>query len=447
MVSELNLPRKIVLIESDSALKRILYQNLELYTGSKVEFVKDADDLVDYLKREEEQPDLIISENMAGDEYTILKVFYYVNSQKLGIPVILLGENPKLKEQVVQIERSNWPAVIKAAAKLMSVDATSMYELTVPEFYPINIIILFGLATTPVDLFLKENSEYKSWLESGKELNQETIKEMLVNGAERVYLKRADRLSFAKLVSEHLQTLLQNEKDPAKLSTYAGESFNSIAAILTTTGFSEEMVRHSKVTIEAMEKIIKGSPKLDVLMSMLLKDESSVAWRHSLMNAVVASAMVEKIEWGNPDQINKLVFTSFFHDICIPDDRLATIHSVAELEEAKLKPDEKVKVEQHAIRACELLKSHPGVPFGVDSIILQHHGVQNGVGFPTDHLDNRISPLAIVFRVAEDYVHQLLSVEKPNAIAIIKSMENRYNKGQYQKAMVALKASHAKLNG
>lgn len=449
MANEIKLPRRIILVESDSTLKSLLSQNLELYTGSQVIFKNDADDLVDYLKRDIELPDLIISENMAGDEYTMLKIFYYVNSQKLGIPMILLGENAKLAGQVEQVERTEWQQVIKAAGRLMEVSAASMVELDMPEFYPVNLVVLFGLANYPVDFYGKDDGEYELLGQSGSALEETKLQARMSAGNEIVYIKSLDRLTFANGVSTHLHNLLLTEKDPKKLATIAGEAFDSVALMLSKNGISEKSISLSKATIIAMEKIVKNSPKLDVLMAILSRDQNSIAWRHCLMTCVVSSAMIEKVDWGNKDQITKLAFTSFFHDICIPEDRLSSIQSIAELEEAGLDKDERQRVERHALKACEILRDQPGVPFGVDNVIQQHHGMPGGVGFPEDHLDNRITPLAIVFRIAEHYVHALLAAdpeEELNPALIIRDMLNRYNKGHYQKAMEALKACHAKLN-
>ena len=446
MDDAIKLPRKIILVENDSVLRKILAQNLELYTGSEIIFKKDADDLVDYLKRDDNHADLIISENMSGDEYTILKIFYYVNSQKLGVPIILLGENPKLKGQVEQIPRNDWMSVIKCAAKLMKVTAESMVELEVPEYYPVISAILRSIESAPVNIYTKESEIYKLWFNENDRLDLVKVEDFILSGGRLAYVNNLDRLSFAKAINENLQSQLKTENDPQQLTYLAGEAFNSAATLLNQVGVNDLSVKAAKSTIEAMEKIARASPKLDDLMAILVRDQTSIAWRHSLMTAIVCHAIVEKMDWSNQEQANKLVFASFFHDICIPQDNLACIHSGGELFEADLDPTQKLKVERHAFAACELLQKVQGEPFGADNIILQHHGMPNGIGFPEDHLDNRITPLAIVFRVAEDYVHRLLSSEKPDSFHVLKALTMRYNKGQYQKSVEALRSCHPKLH-
>lgn len=446
MDSEVKLNRRILLVENDSALRKILTQNLELYTGSQIIPIRDADALIDHLKREEEDPDLIISENMVGDEYTILKIFYYVNSQKLGIPIILLGENPKVKEQVTQIQRSDWALAVKTAAKLMNVTAQEMSEFEVPTYYPVPVGALLGLKSAPTDLFLRNDDNYQCWFGAGGEISEKGVSEKILDGCKLVFVRSVDRLAFAKGMTEHLQTLLKSESDVGTRVSITGQSFNSVAELLKNTGFNAESIALAKVTIDSVEQIASSSPKLEELMAILMRDESSIAWRHCVMTSVVAHAMLGKIDWGTKEQRAKVVFAAFFHDICIPEDKYAAIHNGGELMQAGFKPEEVVKVERHAYAACELIQGYPDVPFGSESIILQHHGMPNGIGFPQDHLDNRITPLAIVFRIAEDYVHQMLDAEKPDTFFILKSMASRYTKGHYQKALEALRACHPSLH-
>ncbi|PIP90018.1 MAG: hypothetical protein COW01_14960 [Bdellovibrionales bacterium CG12_big_fil_rev_8_21_14_0_65_38_15] len=440
------LPRNILLIESDPNLRKLLVQNLEVYTGSKVIIKRDADELIDFLKRDDFVPDLIISENMAGDEYTILKVYYFVNSQKLDVPVILLGENPKIKGKVEEVSRTDWQQVIKKAAALMTVTAEQMIELNVPEYYPFPTGILRGSQELGLSVFKKQNESYKVWRDENSKFNEEEIEELLLDGIDFLYILNTDRLEFAKSVSARLEQLLTNEKDTKNLVGLTGESFNTVATLLSSMGITESTIKASQATINAIEKIANSSPKLEDLLSILLKNPSSIAWKHCLMTAVVSQAMLDNVDWGTNEQKAKLVFAAFFHDICIPQDHLATIHTGGELFESDLKKEEKVRVEKHAFSACELLQNHPDVPYGAENIILQHHGVPNGIGFPEDHLDNRITPLAIIFRVAEDYVHQLLDRdEKPDPFFVLKGILQRYTKGEYLKAAEALKAAHPKL--
>lgn len=444
--AELKFTRTVLLVENDPVLRKLLSQNLELYTASKVIYKRDADDLIDYLKRHEELPDLIISEDMVGDEYTILKVYYYVNSQKLDIPIILLGENKKVEEQVTQIDRSNWTSVIKNAARLMQVTAEDMMKVIVPQYYPINASIFLGGMKAPVDLYrLEEDSVEKTvWFKKGDEIKQQALEDFLLNDKNQfVYVLEEERLRFAEIISEFLQVRLLQENQCEKLVTLAGESFKSAAALLSEQGLREEGIRAAQATIDAMTKIAQSAPGLDDLLAILLKDNSSLVWQHSLMTAVVSHALLEGIDWANHEQKGKLVFVSFYHDICIADDRFADIHSNGELYSANLTPEERVKVERHALSACELLQSHPDVPFGAEGIILQHHGVPNGIGFSQEHLDNRITPLAMLFRVAEDYVHLVLSQKRKDSFYIFKELEQRYNKGHYKKAVEALKKCHS----
>jgi hypothetical protein len=59
-----------------------------------------------------------------------------------------------------------------------------------------------------------------------------------------------------------------------------------------------------------------------------------------------------------------------------------------------------------------LTKYHTRIPFGVETIIKQHHGTRDGIGFSTYPMS--ISPLALLFMVAEEWVHLILKAEELN---------------------------------
>ena len=107
--------RRAILVENNPDLRRLYELNLDLYLGMEVISLHNADSVSDYLKNDTEI-DLIISEKQVGDENTILKVFYAVQSNKLDIPIFLLGDEPKVANEVKSFEKENWQAVVRSAA-------------------------------------------------------------------------------------------------------------------------------------------------------------------------------------------------------------------------------------------------------------------------------------------------------------------------------------------
>ena len=103
-------------------------------------------------------------------------------------------------------------------------------------------------------------------------------------------------------------------------------------------------------------------------------------------------------------------FISFFHDIVLETDEQAKIKSTKELKSAPFTPAERHLVERHAQMSAEFASKFPHAPMGADQIIRQHHGVLNGIGF-SEHFGNNVSPISIVFIVAEEFTRIIMARE------------------------------------
>ena len=83
--------------------------------------------------------------------------------------------------------------------------------------------------------------------------------------------------------------------------------------------------------------------------------------------------------------------------------------------------------------AGTLISKYPKAPISSDVIIKQHHGVPHGVGFAETYAAN-LSPMAIVFILAEDFCDDMIRLGKDfNQAAKIQQMKERYSTQRFQK--------------
>jgi uncharacterized spore protein YtfJ len=147
---------------------------------------------------------------------------------------------------------------------------------------------------------------------------------------------------------------------------------------------------------------------------------------------------MRQLDWGTPEQEEKLAFISYFHDIVLPNDKLARIHSKEEMRAANLSPQEKALVEKHAQMAGEIVHRFPKLPMGVDAIIKQHHGQLNGIGF-SDHYGANISPVAIVFILSEEVTRLMIDNENEfNLFSAVKVLRRKFHTTRFKKIIDAI---------
>ncbi len=83
--------------------------------------------------------------------------------------------------------------------------------------------------------------------------------------------------------------------------------------------------------------------------------------------------------------------------------------------------------------AAEIIVKYPGAPMGADVIIRQHHGINHGVGF-SDQYSANLSPMSIVFILAEDFTDAIIKAgEDMNIERKISAMRGRYTTQRFQK--------------
>lgn len=436
---------RAILVENDPELRKLYELNLELYLGLEVINLYNADAVSQFLKNDS-AVELIVCEKQVGDENTILKVFYFVKSNKYQIPVFLLGEEFRLKEEVEMFERTNWKAVIKKAAKLLQITAESMVNKEVPDFYPISLRHFLHLADTNVEVFDfgRENEgdvplffpKYKE----GEKIVKAEIEELIVNQKDFFYVSKNSRLKFLNYYSEQItRNLVRTQETLKSRVTATASAFYASQELMNISGMDTLAIEAAKTTISSMMKVAEESQGLSELLDILERDRTSYLYNHALLIAAVAHFIVQKIEWGTKEQKEKICIAAFFHDIAIPNDRLARVCSKTEFSAGKFTTKEKDKILKHASVAAEMLKDFPQTPIGTEMIVLQHHGQVNGIGFPEGHNSN-LTPLAIVFYVIEEYVNILLDTpkEKFNKLLVLESFRQRFNKGYYRKTIDAL---------
>jgi HD-GYP domain-containing protein (c-di-GMP phosphodiesterase class II) len=157
----------------------------------------------------------------------------------------------------------------------------------------------------------------------------------------------------------------------------------------------------------AIKATARKSTKLSNLLDRLLNNKSSYLYKHTQILTFIALHIVHNTDWGNADQEEKICFIAFFHDIALETDVQCQISSMLELKRSALTPEEKTLVEKHAQLAAEYVAKFPHAPMGSDQIIRQHHGQLHGLGF-SDHYGANMSPMAMVFIVAEEFTRIIM---------------------------------------
>ena len=432
---------KTVLIEPQTHLRTLLAQNLQVYCDTDVTFRSNTADVVELL-RKDHNFQLIICAAKIGDENTVLKLFYFLQSLHLKIPIIGLGENARASASKIEMipypEGGGWKIIIKKAAKFLKVDPETMMRKRLPDYFPVYIKNLFNLEIAPCFIYLNIHNQYNVIFDAGEEIDKDIVKRLFLKGVKTVHVEKSWRLSFVNAVSDKLIGEFQRATTRGEHMDVLAKAIGNTQELIRLTGVTEQSIRLANQSMSSMREVAKNSEGLSDLLAILEEDSDSYAYKHCMMTNIVAYQTIKNMPWGNKVQHEKISFICFFHDITIPENNLCDIYTEEALMAADISEEDRRRVKNHAVDAVKLLKDYPQIPFGVDSLILQHHGMSNGVGF-TNSQNISISPIAITFRICEEVAHMILKVGKKfNMDLVMDKLLEKYNRKQYREVVHAL---------
>lgn len=434
-----------LVIHNDKALIELLNLNLPIYVGTDVIFkhsFKESRVLIEH------HPGihLIICAAAIGTERTAEEILKYNQSQNKNTPMIVLGDKTKVVEspQLAIIHEISLKPMLQAAAKFLKVTPKKMIEQVVPDFIPIAMTYCLNMTKSPCDLFILKDDQYQKIHSINDSVDAEEIQKLIKNKTDTVYVEAANRLKFVNHVTTSLVSRLNdpNMSQEEKL-TATDEAMQMVQQSSQHDGPpSPSTVELTTAAINTCLEIAKNNPTVAGLIKKLMANKASYMYKHTQLITHISQHILSNIEWGSNEQKSKLAFVAFFHDICLTSDKLAKIHSDIAVGTSNLSMLDKDLVFKHAKVSAEIVQKFPVAPIGTDIIIMQHHGAVNGLGFAKT-FTNSISPLAIVFIVAEEFTNMILQFPEDEKISshkddIIDKLNQKFNRSKYQKIIETL---------
>lgn len=423
-----------IMVLDNPSLEDLYTLNLKAYTGTDVIPKPNAIEAINLIKHLP-KVDVVISKEKVGPENSAHVLHEYFKTEKKNVPMIVLGANKRIEEYATVLDPSvDLKTIVKTVAKLLGVTSKEMMAQIVPDYIPLEIKYFKFINQLICDVFKQEKTDdggyhYNKVFAQNDKLDSSAIDSFEKEGRTELFVPASYRLKFVNEYSGQLTAFLKSDNLSASERVKATEKAQEfVYKQFKGLDFSDETVELAKESIESMFKSIKEAPTLDELLANLMNNTESFQYRHCQLITFVCSHIVQNMDWGSAEQREKLSFVSFFHDIFLTSDEMVKMSSNDELEKSSLSDEDKKLVMNHAYMAADLISKHPQAPFGADTIIKEHHGVRHGIGLDPSYASN-ISPLAMVFLIAEEYSNEILGAhgKKKSHDEIIADMYDRFS--------------------
>lgn len=437
---------KALIISDNEVLNSLYTVNFQTYLDMNCDVISSLDEVVDVIRSDDFDYSAIICLCRIGDEDVALAVYHHLIENDRTSNLLVIGKQSDVPQEITLIKNFyDIRGILQTVAKSLNISAKDMANKNVQLYYPLPIRLFFSLDNVSSDTF------YKVRLESGdfeyvKIFSKDEpiwpkIRNYIDEGVAVLYVDSKDRFLMAKATTSQLIDKINNlnHATSAQKLDIVEQGIETIAEQIFDGELTKEIVELSNKCMEVMEEVIDELPDIKSLLKDLMSNKSGFLYGHSIVTGFVASHVLDNIEWGGDAHKDKLKFVLFFHDMYLvqiykkyPD--LSFEENL--LFDEKLSEAEKEVVISHAVEASNTIKRFPKCPIGVDSIILQHHGTSNGLGFATTYKDD-ISPLAKVLIVSEAFTEELFKAvkrgEKVNIPEIIQHLIEKFPKHTYVK--------------
>lgn len=419
--------------------------NLNTWVGLDSISKRRSEFAIKYLE-EGGKADVVICRNRIDKEDSANLIIEFIKNKNYNIPVIVIGGAKASERAFAHIINSlDLKSVIRHSAKALNITAQGMVAKIVPDFFPIPIQYFTHLKRSVCDIYatdFDDKNKYVKRIDKMLEFTPGAITEMIAEGVDFLYVDKMDRLDFVNNVTSELVVMMESgELNEHEQINATERGVELLMTKLKNIGINEETIALAKKNIENIKVNVKKTPQLARLIGRLLNNKTGYLFKHTQVLTFVALHIIRNIDWGTPEQEEKIAFICFFHDIALENDEQGSIKNNAELKRANFTTREKTLVEKHAQVAAEIVTKFPHAPMGADQIIRQHHGTLNGMGF-SEHYGANISPMAIVFIIAEEFTRIILKREFGpfDRKEMIQELRNEFSTARFQKTVDLLES-------
>lgn len=418
--------KNVLVVSENEYLNSIYVINLEVYLAVGVVRVPSIDDAILALKANKKF-DLIISQELMGEENALLALEKHLKAYALKIPIIVTGAavEGNFATNIYGVSsKFNIQGILKTGANILGITAKQMAELDIGDFYPISLEPLFNFKTLPCPIFLRDEEKYKNVIKADEPVGDKLIA-LFKNGEMQVYVNSGDRLTIinklSSLLIEKMTAALKNIAEDASIATKikgVGDGFEFAASNLFTGDTVKQQLQEiALASCTVMKSIVKDAPNLKTLMASMLDNKNGYIYTHSMIVSYVYNYMVKNTDQGGDEQIDKMNFIIFFHDIFLAQLYLSHPEFKGEadlLKNKKLDEKKKFTIMNHANLGAELVTAFPNCPKDASKYIREHHGIKAGKGFAAVYEDD-LSLTTKFFIIAEIFVEEFMKANDQGA--------------------------------
>ena len=253
----------------------------------------------------------------------------------------------------------------------------------------------------------------------------------LDKGITHIYLKRDYFDIFLKDVFNKFQQQVFSKKRAESDVEIAGFKFSVSTEGLSEVGIDQILIENVNVVIEeTIHSLLNNSHTKEQFKKLC--DSDGMIIGHSILIMYVAGRICKETGLNFSTTMKKICGAAFYHD-------LSLFNLDTQLDHVKItdiiSPHDKKIIFDHPGMSADFLPDNYEVVEDTKRIILEHHELPNGEGYPRKLNSNQISPLSCLFILSQEITYCLLRNNFSNERLrdFLKNSSKDYSQGNFLK--------------
>lgn len=269
------------------------------------------------------------------------------------------------------------------------------------EFLQISVGFLLRQGVVEVDAYIKISEEkYVKIHSSGDMFDKSDADRLFENSLTTFYVFKADALLMADKFENFGIQEMSVEGDNKDDFSLTFNDLETTHAFSLTLGCNEDTVRLAFKAVNLTVNMVKRDQSWTKPLAQ--KKSNSFYSHHVSLLSKIVCIVAQNIGWSSETTQQKLTLVALLHDQFVDE---TTNEILQQNSNDSSEIIQNPEYRQHPIKIAEFARSLRGLPNDVDHILLQHHELPDGPGFPRGLVASQISPFSAVFIVSEELLH------------------------------------------
>jgi hypothetical protein len=279
----------------------------------------------------------------------------------------------------------------------------------VGQYISISLESFIHFKMLPFDLYIKlSEGRFVKRILAMEDIDESMIKSLQEKGVSELHFLRKFNRDFSLMLFNNMINKVEsNYSSVDAKNKAASEVFFTTKEIVQSVGLPLKVIQVCESVMESITNdVTRSKDKFSSYLNGIKSpSELSFQFRFVELTSFIATQMVEALGDGNNiEHVKTIVFSAFFCDISLKEEYVEIRSEEATKD---VWPADRDGLFDHSIRASEILKKYKNAPPEALTIIRQHHGCPNGIGFPKV-CDNRVLPISKCLIASQELAFALM---------------------------------------